>query len=116
MATEEVVALHLLVPHRLILLAPDSLPVRWHVCLHHVLRAHRRVWVVFLDEVAIRGALRVVVAGHEKLYDLVSVRREALRKHLVPDAGVEAHLLDLPAVREVAAVDNRVDVLIAEVP
>ena len=71
--------------------------------------------ILLRDECAVCGTLRIVVAGHEELLHPVAVGGQILGEYLVPDARVEAHLLNLAAMREVSAMDDRVDILLSKV-
>ena len=104
------VALDFLVPQRLVLFAPDALPVRRQVGREDVLRPFRRVGIFLGTEPVVSRTINIMIACHEKFLDPMPARRHSARKELVPVICVVLHFLNLPAMGEVAAMDYSIDV------
>ena len=69
------------------------------------------IYLLYSEADAVLPSGDVVVPGNKELFDLASVRRKPVREHPVPRLGVELHLPHLAAMRHVATVHNRVDIL-----
>ena len=114
---EEMESLDNLVPYWFVFLAPDAFPVSCHVGREDVPHPFLRVRIEAPDErslAAVGTTIQVVVARNEELRDLVSSRCAVIGECLVPGICVGLHLLDLPEVRKVPAVHDRVHVRVPE--
>ena len=116
MLPEEVIPFHLLVPRRLVFLAPDALPPSGKIGREDVFLQLFRITVYLVnpESPSIVIAVNVMVAHDEEFLHLAPVRRAAVGEHLAPGVGMGLHLPDLTAIGHVPAMDDRIHVEGAE--
>lgn len=73
------------------------------------------IYLLYSEADAVLPSGDVVVPGNKELFDLASVRRKPVREHPVPRLGVELHFAHLSAICKIAAVDDCIRAVVAEI-